>query len=514
MTEKGTTAKCSAACQLLTNLATTAKEFETTLLVQKNGEKARLRLFIGNYGNAVHYQTLSRNCVGVTRVVPSVNEGLYSLVEDWRSSIPSWIYYRLTINKDLVSSRDCHLIVVRAWCEVLGINEPSDLDDIAASAGQSANSLRAELLTKLQSGNTLDWNAAPRELIQKAEHFQKSPLKGAQLNGANLSIHDVFHGDDIADWSKSDFSKATLRDASLYHCKIKQCKFTGSDLTGATLVLAHAGSCKFNKSTLTKADLSQAHLPKADFTEAVLSNTRIQGAYLSGAKFINATLDGADLTGSHLNGVDFTGASMCNTNLKEARYDEKTIWPAGLNVCLEELQWGGRGANPLRVKQMRENLAAIDLTVGELIDKLNQEGYEDRLRKALAMLKADRFQLFADVGNDCVLGVIKSQTDPDLLYSCRLTNEGSYYCCSQNLFPCGGLRGYLCKHILALILGLTNAGQLSATTAYSWAMLSSARNPELEKDLATETLFRYKGAEAGDIDWRPTETLPEDYYAF
>ena len=26
-------------------------------------------------------------------------------------------------------------------------------------------------------------------------------------------------------------------------------------------------------------------------------------------------------------------------------------------------------------------------------------------------------------------------------------------------------------------------------------------------------LFKYKGAEAGEIDWRPTETVPEDYYA-
>ena len=25
--------------------------------------------------------------------------------------------------------------------------------------------------------------------------------------------------------------------------------------------------------------------------------------------------------------------------------------------------------------------------------------------------------------------------------------------------------------------------------------------------------LRYKGAEAGEIDWRPTETIPEDYYS-
>ena len=29
----------------------------------------------------------------------------------------------------------------------------------------------------------------------------------------------------------------------------------------------------------------------------------------------------------------------------------------------------------------------------------------------------------------------------------------------------------------------------------------------------TETLLRFKGAEAGEVDWRPTETIPEDFYA-
>ena len=27
------------------------------------------------------------------------------------------------------------------------------------------------------------------------------------------------------------------------------------------------------------------------------------------------------------------------------------------------------------------------------------------------------------------------------------------------------------------------------------------------------TFLKYKGAEAGEIDWRPTESVPEDFYA-
>jgi hypothetical protein len=28
-----------------------------------------------------------------------------------------------------------------------------------------------------------------------------------------------------------------------------------------------------------------------------------------------------------------------------------------------------------------------------------------------------------------------------------------------------------------------------------------------------DLFLRYNGAEAGEVDWRPTETIPEDYYA-
>jgi len=36
----------------------------------------------------------------------------------------------------------------------------------------------------------------------------------------------------------------------------------------------------------------------------------------------------------------------------------------------------------------------------------------------------------------------------------------------------------------------------------------------LDKEAMSAILLRYKGAEAGEIDWRPTETLPEDFYAY
>ncbi len=157
-------------------------------------------------------------------------------------------------------------------------------------------------------------------------------------------------------------------------------------------------------------------------------------------------------------------------------------------------------SEPLDFKVFVENLEAS-------IDK-------SRLKKAIKMLQAERFKLFAEVKPDSMLGIVKSQNDPDLLYSCHLNSAGKFCCATQNLNACGGLRGALCKHLLVLLLGLTQAGELDATVADTWAQASKSEAPKMDKDILSETFLRYKGAESGEIDWRPTETIPEDYYSF
>jgi hypothetical protein len=57
------------------------------------------------------------------------------------------------------------------------------------------------------------------------------------------------------------------------------------------------------------------------------------------------------------------------------------------------------------------------------------------------------------------------------------------------------------------------AGKLDAATADNWINLSKVHKPALDKESLSETFFKYKGYEAGEVDWRPTETIPEDFYA-
>jgi hypothetical protein len=165
------------------------------------------------------------------------------------------------------------------------------------------------------------------------------------------------------------------------------------------------------------------------------------------------------------------------------------------------------------VQQPKSSKSSKPSSLETFMKRLEEITDAGRLEKALSMLKADRFKLFAEVADDHVVGVVKSQTDPTLVYSCRLAADGAFACCTQNLNVCGGLRGALCKHLLVLLIGLTQGGELDAATIDQWIAASQKKKPVLDKDVMSATFLRYKGAEAGEIDWRPTETIPEDYYA-
>ena len=64
-----------------------------------------------------------------------------------------------------------------------------------------------------------------------------------------------------------------------------------------------------------------------------------------------------------------------------------------------------------------------------------------------------------------------------------------------------------------LVVGLARSGDADAKELDEWVHASRAKRQHIEKDVMSDTFLKYKAAEAGEVDWRPTETLPEDYYA-
>jgi hypothetical protein len=235
------------------------------------------------------------------------------------------------------------------------------------------------------------------------------------------------------------------------------------------------------------------------------------------ARIVGADLSNADLTGVKfsfvdLSGVNLTGATLDGALLGSARFDERTKWPKEIKLA-DSLVWKGKGPDPRNIMTPVDKGQPKPADVGEFLARLKKVTDPAKLDKATAMLKADRFRLFAKVDADHVVGVVKSQSVESLVYSCRLGSDGKYACCTQKLNVCGGLKGSPCKHLLVLVVGLSQAGALHPATAHDWTQAARGKKPELDKEQMAATFLQYKGAEAGEIDWRPTETIPEDFYA-
>ena len=384
-----------------------------------------------------------------------------------------------------VSGKALRQLVLEAWCEACRVPVP---DKQAVQAQQQSRETqrgdaREKLLTLLRGGapGVKEWNALSDRERGAAGHFREVDLSRARLAGATLWE---------LDFRKSNLAAANLSKASLNGADLREAVLSGARLDGA-----HAARVKFQNAKLDSASFKSAQVSYSVFEKADL-----QRANLTKAKLDHTNMCGADLTDALLDGAHLDGAT----------YDKATKWPAGF-TDFTKLKWAGQGPNPAleQAKQQRAAGGPIDLPV--FLKRLEEEVDPARLDKALSMLKADRFRLFAEVQPDSVVGVVKSQTDPDLVYSCRLTSDGTFACCTQNLNICGGLRGALCKHLLVLLIGLTKAEQLDATTVDQWIAASRLQKPLLQKELMSETFLRYKGAEAGEIDWRPTETIPEDF---
>ncbi|MCU0979115.1 MAG: pentapeptide repeat-containing protein [Pirellulaceae bacterium] len=456
--------------------------FETKANIALPDGQAELR--IANYGKGHPYATFSlpqtdRKGGGVD--VQTVAEGMWVLGHNFRHGTLDFGSVTIAASHRKFDKKELKQVALAAWCEALGV-EPLTPEDLKKQkAGR--NRLRRELLALLQQaeGGAARWNALGRPKRAPAGHFRKSDLAQRQLAGVDMAQHD-FAG---SDFRQADLSKAQLEQADLKAANFAQARLDGADFSGA--------KCG-----------------KADFSHASLRQVKFHAA-AKGAQFAGADLTGADLSQADLSGADLSGAVLAGVTFGQTRHDERTRWPAGFQE-FEGLHWVGKGPDPkLGVLRTARPAGPIDLAT--FLQRLEEGTDKARLDKALSMLKADRFKLFVEVKPDSVVGIVKSQSNPDLVYSCRLAADGHFGCCTQNLNICGGLRGALCKHLLVLLIGLTKGGELDPTAVDDWVEASRLQKPAIDKEIMSETFLRYKGAEAGEVDWRPTETIPEDYYA-
>ncbi len=205
-----------------------------------------------------------------------------------------------------------------------------------------------------------------------------------------------------------------------------------------------------------------------------------------------------------------------NEEAKRAALEsELDIWRRRLDESdrlYQEEKVRARQAELKRIQEEVEKAAGKVQDLASFVRALEVRLEKKRLKPPLTMLRATGFQLYHETSSAHVAGVVKSQSEPNRIYACRLESDGAYACCTQNLRKCGGLRDAPCKHLLVLLIGLVQAGSLDPSVIDGWVAETHGLLPAIDRETMSEVFLKYKGAEAGEIDWRPAETAPEDYY--
>ena len=159
------------------------------------------------------------------------------------------------------------------------------------------------------------------------------------------------------------------------------------------------------------------------------------------------------------------------------------------------------------------NDASQNLDILTLALRLRNVINPNKIARAIEMLQAESYNLYSDVTDDEIAGIVQSQTNYGH-YAPWINKQGEYSCHDEGIHPCMGLQGDICKHILVLLFGLVQKGEIDPKIVLQWATTARPKNPSADEDRSATMLLRYKGVEAGEIDWRPTETMPEDFYNF
>jgi uncharacterized protein YjbI with pentapeptide repeats len=474
--------------QELAKQVSKAVSFKTTIEVQSHKEPIRLTAWRSgcNWSRDLWATTLS----DWDQRASTLEDAMIAAVSCWPHATPQPHTVVVEGKKLGMTKPKITQLAREAWCETFGIAGPSEeqLKQGAAAAEEEKNQIRAVMLADLDGPvGIAKWNKRDHLELLTIESFPNADLSGRDLTGVRLES-----------------------------LKFDNADFTGTNLNESDLDFGSYANASFRKARMELMHARYSDFTNCDFSHAQLQLSGFERANFAGAKFDKASLDQVYMENADLRGADFSRARFGKEPswyVGQALFDEHTKFPKGFAIPAEMI-WKGKGFDPRAEKAIAQAKSAGPIDFEQFMEILAASVDQSRLKKVMKMLKAEAFQLFAQVENDSVTGVVKSQTDPDLVYSCRLDSGGTFACCTQNLNPCGGLRGALCKHLLVLIVGLTKGDELDPTTINAWVAASKLQSPQLDKDLMSEVFLKYKGAEAGEIDWRPTETVPEDFYAF
>lgn len=383
-----------------------------------------------------------------------------------------------------IKGKDLTRLVVDAWCESFGVASPhgNKTDGVASkTAALLADVASSEGMARLNE--TLAAMSGDDRSLNTAD-FGGQRVAGLRATGIDLSL--------------CRFKQATLTDAVFTRCKLDHAVFESALLEGVTFDTCSMKGTNWSDAKVTGSAVRHcavvgATLTNARFEEVDMTGSELDADAVRGAAFVRCDFSGANLSGL-AKGAEFKGG----------RFDRATKLPPQFVIPAD--MDGPREADGSKIQSDE----SMDLTT--FMSRLRATVHKRDLDKALQMLRKSTFHLYSMVDVDQVVSIVKSPSDPTRFYACRL-GERVHSCGTQRLNPCSVCGRGPCKHMLVMIVGLARTGQVNLSKLDGWVQTSMPRYAEFDKDQLADLFLRYSNAQAGEIDWRPTETIPEDYYA-
>jgi len=214
----------------------------------------------------------------------------------------------------------------------------------------------------------------PNELhynvLLESESLVNQKLDSLNLWKVNLSNQNL---------SNSHFKNCTLSEATLTGANLNYCKISGG--------LSPLYAINLDKASLRYAILAHAQMRGSSLQESDFSGANLVGAYLYASKlydsnFENAELSYTDFSYCGLHGANLNGENLHTSILKDAMFDETTIWPKGFDpiangarvVPRETAKWINDiyGFYPIEVQRNAEkHLSTLEAEYCDLLIKDN-----------------------------------------------------------------------------------------------------------------------------------------------
>lgn len=122
--------------------------------------------------------------------------------------------------------------------------------------------------------------------------------------------------------------------------------FSKKKLVNFTFRKARLKKVNFSESNLEKIDFWNASLEKINFKETNLNNCILSDVDLTKSIIYKTNFLNSNLSHCNLNGLNLKNSFFRNVNLREATYNNKTIWPKKFNPVL----YGAIKSNNKRIK--------------------------------------------------------------------------------------------------------------------------------------------------------------------